>query len=86
MNVIKTDKFEAHYQKMRTTQLTSKLDNLQKELETESNPMTPVLMAKSLKLEDDIYVYRWGKYRIFWAIVGKDILFVDILMRSWLRR
>lgn len=85
MNVIKTDKFDAHYQEMRTPQLTSKLEKLERDLEVEKNPMTPVLMAKSRKLEDDIFVYRMAKYRVFWTVVGKDILFVDISMRNWLR-
>lgn len=84
MNVIKTDKFEAHYQEMKTSQLTSKLDKLQNELEAEANPMTAILLTKSRKFEDDIYVYRMAKYRLFWTVVGNDILFVDISLRSWL--
>ena len=84
MNVIKTDKFEAHYREMKTPQLTSKLDKLEKDLELEAKPMTPVLLTKSRKFDDDIYVYRMAKYRLFWTVVGNDILFVDISLRSWL--
>ncbi len=84
MNVIKTDKFKAHYQEMKSPQLTSKLYKLQNELEAETNPMAPILLTKSRKLEDDIYVYRMAKYRLFWTVAGNDILFVDISLRSWL--
>ena len=45
MNVIKTDKFKAHYQEMKSPQLTSKLDKLQNELEAETNPMAPILLS-----------------------------------------
>ncbi len=84
MNVIKTDKFNAHYQEMKSPKLISKLEKLEKEIGAEQNPMSLVLLAKSHKLEEDIYVYRMSKYRLFWTVIGKDILFVDIMMRSWL--
>lgn len=82
MNVIKTDKFRAHCQEMKSSQLTSKLDKLQNVLEAETNPMTPILLTKSRKFEGDIYVYRMAEYRLFWTVVGNDILFVDISLRS----
>ena len=57
MNIIKTDKFDDNYAKIKTHELSSQLEKLRQNLEGTSSPMTSVLASKSRRLEDNIVYF-----------------------------